>query len=103
MKASQDGPQAAETFLDVFLSVTPVCFRKDRMTMGKGTGGGGGGLSNTDLISVVLSVKTAKTLLSALTAKVVPDTVTAKAVALALSRALSGGSSKKGKGGTKVA
>jgi hypothetical protein len=71
------------------------------MSMGKGTGGGG--LQDTDLVSVVLTVKTSKALLSALTAKVVPDTATAKAVSLALSRALSGGSNKKGKGGAKVA
>jgi len=69
--------------------------------MGKGTGGVG--LQNTDLVSVVLTVKTSKALLSALTAKVVSDTATAKAVSLALSRALSSGSNKKGKGGAKVA
>jgi hypothetical protein len=72
------------------------------MVMGKGNGGGGG-LQDTDLISVVLTVQTAKALLSALTAKVVPDSATAMTVSLALSRALSGGSSKSGNGGSKVA
>ena len=68
-----------------------------------GKGNGGGGLKDTDLISVVLTAKTSKALLSALTAKVVPATAIAKTVSLALSRALSGGSSKKGKSGAKVA
>jgi hypothetical protein len=47
-------------------------------------------LNDTDIVSVVLTVKTSKALLAALTGKMLPDSPVARVVSLALSSALTG-------------
>jgi hypothetical protein len=66
--------------------------------MGKKKGGGGGPLQDSDLISVSITVGTAKALLAALTQSIPPNAAVANAVSLALVRAMSAASGKKTKG-----
>jgi hypothetical protein len=73
--------------------------------MGSQRNGGGGGKQDTDLISVVLTVGTAKALLQALTNNTPPSAPVKRDVSLALARAIgsgSGGGGKKSGGGGKA-